>query len=152
MQAVVSCSKCGGQMLADPQVHPVVVCPHCQTHVHLQQPVQPPMLTPDGSPAPMSYVTTEAAASPPGQGKATASLVLGLCSLVMWLCPIVGIVISIIGIVLGAQANALQRRGMATAGIACSVIGLILSLINAAVGAYLALTGQMQPFALPGQP
>jgi DNA-directed RNA polymerase subunit RPC12/RpoP len=146
MQTVVSCSKCGGQMLADPQLHPVVVCPHCQAHVQVQQSAQPAPT--DGMPPTMPY----APVSPPGQGKATASLVLGLCSLVMWLCPIVGIAISIIGIVLGAQANAVQRRGTATAGIVCSVIGLVLSLANAALGAYFFMTGQVQPFGLPGQP
>jgi len=90
MQTVVSCSKCGGQMLADPQVHPVVVCPHCQAHVQVQQSLQPPL---DGFPATMPYAPSGVAASPPGQGKATASLILGLCSFVMWLCPIVGIVL-----------------------------------------------------------
>lgn len=136
-------------MLADPQLHPVVVCPHCQTHVHLQQSVQP--LGSDGAPAVAPGPLPGAAAAPPGQGKATASLVLGLCSLVMWLCPIVGIVISIIGIVLGAQANTLQRRRMATAGIVLSVIGLVLSLVNAAIGAYLGATGQIDPFGLSGR-
>ncbi len=148
MQVVVSCSKCGGQMLADPQLHPVVVCPHCQAHVPLQQSAQPP--GGGGSPPAVQCASLETTPAMPGQGKATASLVLGLCGLVMWLCPIVGIVVSTIGIVMGIKANSIQRRGMATAGIVLSAIGLLLSLINAAVGAYLALTGRMDPFGLSG--
>lgn len=89
--------------------------------------------------------TPPAFQQPPPQrssGKAIASMVLGICSLLAWLCPIVGLAVSIIGLVLGVQAKKLQRNGMATAGIVTSVIGLTLSLVNAAVGAYLGVTGQ----------
>ena len=62
-------------------------------------------------------------AAVPGNGKATASLVLGILSLI--LC---GLPLGIIGIVLGVQArNAMPEgtpdRGKATAGLVCSIIG-----------------------------
>ena len=63
-------------------------------------------------------------AAVPGNGKATASLVLGILSLII-LC---GLPLGIIGIVLGVQArNAMPEgtpdRGKATAGLVCSIIG-----------------------------
>jgi Interferon-induced transmembrane protein. len=62
-------------------------------------------------------------AAVPGNGKATASLVLGILSLIL---P--GLPLGIIGIVLGVQArNAMPEgtpdRGKATAGLVCSIIG-----------------------------
>jgi hypothetical protein len=79
---------------------------------------------------------------PPSTGKATASLVLGICSLLLWLCPIIGAVVGIIGLVLGIQAKNVQRSGAATAGVVMSLIGLVLSAGNMAYGCYLGATGQ----------
>lgn len=97
-------------------------------------------------PYPMNYGPIM---KPPGEGKAIASLVLGICSIVLWLCPLVGLVISIIGLSLGVSSNREYKRGLATAGIVLSVIGLILSVINSAWGAYLGATGQLR-LPLPG--
>jgi len=77
-----------------------------------------------------------------GSGKATASLILGICSLFLWLCPFVGLAASITGLVLGIQASKERRTGLATAGIVLCILGLVASLINAAIGAYLGATGQ----------
>ena len=77
-----------------------------------------------------------------GEGKATASMVLGIVGLLFWLCPIVGLPIGVVGLVLGIQANRTTRRGSATAGIIMSIISLTLSLGNAGWGAYMGATGQ----------
>lgn len=79
---------------------------------------------------------------PPTSGKATASLVLGICSLFLWFCPLVGLAASITGLVLGLQASKERSTGVATAGIVLCIIGLLASFINMAVGAYLGATGQ----------
>jgi hypothetical protein len=150
MQTVVSCPQCGGQMFADPEVHAMVACPHCQAHVPLRMPVQPGGFA--GAPPAPTAPYAGAEVSPPGYNKALASLILGICSAVLWLCPLVGLVLSIVGLVLGVQANQIQRRGMATAGIVLCIIGLALSAINAAVGAYLGATGQHDLLSRFGQP
>lgn len=79
----------------------------------------------------------------PGRAKATASLVLGICSTVLWLCPLMGLALSITGLVLGIQSNRACRRGTATAGIVLSIVGLVLSAVNGILGAYLGATGQL---------
>jgi len=78
----------------------------------------------------------------PSSGKATASLILGICSLFLWLCPLVGLAAAITGLVLGLQARKNQGGGMATAGVILCIIGGIASFVNAAIGAYLGITGQ----------
>lgn len=143
MQSVVSCPQCGGQMMADSAVSPVVLCPHCQARVTVTAAIGPDGLVAGGGSAyPSPYPAQMGAAAGLGHGKAVASLVLGICSLVCWFCPLVGLAVSIVGLVLGVQANKLQRRGMATAGVVLSIIGLVLTVINGGVGAYLGATGQ----------
>ena len=66
---------------------------------------------------------------------AIASLVLGIISLVIgaffpsvgW----IGIIVGVVGIILAAIAkkNAVEKPGLATAGLVCSIIGVALSLI-----------------------
>ena len=79
---------------------------------------------------------------PPSEGKATASLILGILGLFMWLCPIVGLVVGTVGVVLGIQSNKVHRRRSATAGIVMSIICLVLTLANGGIGCYLGATGQ----------
>lgn len=69
-------------------------------------------------------------------GKAVASLVLGIVSLVFLLIfPFISPVLGIIGIVLGVQsrkeleATPEAGRSMATAGMVCSIVALVLSLM-----------------------
>jgi len=73
----------------------------------------------------------------------TVSLVLGIVALLAWCLPIIGAPIAITGIILGIKGLSRERRGMAIAGTVMSGIGLLLSIINAAIGAYLAATGQL---------
>ena len=74
---------------------------------------------------------------------AVASLVLGIISLIAWFIPPFGLPISIVGLVLGIKSVKSEKRGMAIAGIVMSAIGLIASVINGALGAYMAATGQI---------
>lgn len=89
------------------------------------------------------YVPSATPAPPGGAGKATASLILGICGLFSWLCPFVGLAGSITGLVLGVQARRAGQRGMAQAGVILCLIGLAGSLANGAYGAYLGATGQL---------
>ena len=74
---------------------------------------------------------------------AIASLVLGIVSLIAWLLPIVGLPVSIVGLVLGCKTVKSDKKVMAIVGIVLSSIGLNLTIINGALGAYLAATGQI---------
>jgi DNA mismatch repair ATPase MutL len=72
----------------------------------------------------------------PTNGKAVASLVLGIASVVLmffgW-TAIVSIILAIVGIILGVGARKEigpnEGRGLATAGLVCSIISLVLSAI-----------------------
>lgn len=81
-----------------------------------------------------------------GGGKAIASLWLGLFGLIAWLLPIIGFPTTITGLVLGFKSLSGPRRGMATVGIVLCIIGLVLTTANAAIGAYLGATGQLNYF------
>lgn len=74
---------------------------------------------------------------------AIGSLVLGVINLCAWFLPICGIPMSIAGIVLGyfGMKDAAQKN-LAIGGIALSALGLLAGCINAAVGAYMAVSGQ----------
>jgi hypothetical protein len=80
--------------------------------------------------------------SPSGEGKATASLVLGIVGMIAWFIPLFGLPITIVGLVMGIKASKSKKRGMAKAGVVLCIIGLVLTIINAAIGAYMAATGQ----------
>lgn len=63
-------------------------------------------------------------------GKAIASLVLGIISLITVFTgtfAIVGIVLSIVGLILGINSKKTNPSGMATAGIVLSIIALVLT-------------------------
>ncbi len=57
---------------------------------------------------------------------------LGIISLFAWLLPIVGIPVSIVGIVKSSG-------GRSPGGLSMSIIGLVLAVINAIVGAIMAV-------------
>jgi hypothetical protein len=87
--------------------------------------------------------TLDTSLRPKPSGQATASLILGILSLFGWCLPILGLPMSITGLVLGIKNLGAVNRGAAIAGIVMNVIGLMLSLINAAIGAYMAISGQL---------
>jgi len=91
---------------------------------------------------PRSWEPTEAAEG--SNGKATASLVLGLISIVAWIIPVIGLPTTIAGLVLGIKGLGPQRRGTAIAGIVLSIIFLVITVVNAGLGAYLAAKGQFK--------
>ncbi|WP_296727192.1 DUF4190 domain-containing protein [Ruminococcus sp.] len=67
-------------------------------------------------------------------GKAIASLVLGLCNLLGWCLPIIGIPCGIVGLVMGIKGLKSSKKGMAIAGIVLSSITLAISLLNSVLG------------------
>lgn len=112
-----------------------IVCPECMSRF-AAAPQAPGM----AYPMPYAYSGVVQDQS----GKATASLVLGCVGLLAWILPIIGLPVTIIGVVMGSKGLKSSSRGMAIAGIVLSSIGLLLSLANAAWGAYLGATGQLQ--------
>jgi len=85
---------------------------------------------------------SRAAETDASQGYAIASLILGLVSGITWLIPILGLPTTVAGLILGIKGLGPRRRGIAIAGLVLSTIFLVLTLLNAALGAYLAATGQ----------
>ncbi|MBQ8296663.1 MAG: DUF4190 domain-containing protein [Ruminococcus sp.] len=68
---------------------------------------------------------------PNGQGKAIASLVLGICSMLGLCSPIVGIVCGIIAICMSVSArNSGYTLGMQKAGLILGIIGIVISVAN----------------------
>lgn len=73
-------------------------------------------------------------------GKATASLVLGIISIVASLIPIAGGILGVIGLILGIiglrEINNLKQKNknMAVIGIVCSGLGILLSIVIFIVG------------------
>lgn len=75
-------------------------------------------------------------------GKATASLVLGIIGLIAWLLPLVGYPVTIVGVVMGAFGIKSEKKSFGTAELIMSIIGLVLTVANSAIGAYRGATGQ----------
>ena len=100
---------------------------------------------------PIAPIPSESPLPPSSDGKATASLILGICTLFLWLCPLIGLAGAITGLVLGIQSRKRHPGAMATAGIILCVLGGIASLINMVIGIILALTGggPLVPFLEP---
>jgi len=72
-------------------------------------------------------------AANPSQGKAVASLVLGILAVIcifLGYGALLGIVLAIVGIVLGTSAKKEAPSSMATAGVVLSIIALALCVIS----------------------
>ncbi len=68
-------------------------------------------------------------------GKAIASLVLGLVGLIAWLLPLAGYPVTIVGIVMGVKGLKSEKKSLAIAGLILSIIGLAATLVNSIIGA-----------------
>ncbi len=90
--------------------------------------------------APQSPLPTKKSSK--GKGKATASLVLGLVSIITWIIPLIGLPTTITGLVLGIQGLGPKKRTRAAVGIALSTLFLVITIINAILGAMMALQGK----------
>jgi len=76
-------------------------------------------------------------------GKANTSMALGLVGIVAWFLPIIGLPVTITGLVFGIRARHSSARGKAITGIVLCSIFLTVSVVNAALGAYLRVTGRL---------
>ena len=102
---------------------------------------QPP---PSPSPSPTQPPEYEYQRAAGGtDGKALASLILGISSMIVWCCPLIGLPVAGTGLILGIVALKGPSRGMAIAGIVLSVLGLLLALANGILGAILMVAGEM---------
>jgi MFS family permease len=79
----------------------------------------------------------------PASAGSVVSLVLGLFGLIAWILPIVGLPVGALGYFLGRKGTSTRQRTMALIGIGLCVLCLCLSVVNAYVGALLAVRGQM---------
>jgi hypothetical protein len=77
------------------------------------------------------------------KGRAVASLVLGIIGLLAWIIPLFGFPVTIVGLVMGVTGQKSSSKGMAIAGMVLSIIGLVATTVNAILGAYLEITGQL---------
>lgn len=73
-------------------------------------------------------------------GQAVAGLVLGIISMIAWLLPVIGLPTSIVGLILSLRGKGkLSGRTMATVGVVLTSIALGLAIINAILGAAMAM-------------
>lgn len=84
--------------------------------------------------------------TPPSNGKAVASLVLGIVAIASIFIPsiggFIGIVAAIVGLVLSIQAKKVQKSGMATAGMVLCIIAIAIDVLAiVACASLLALIG-----------
>ncbi len=77
-----------------------------------------------------------------GSRKSVFSLILGILGLFGWFLPVLGFPITIVGLILGIKGMKTFKRKMAIVGIILCSVGLSFSIANAAIGAYMAATGQ----------
>lgn len=92
------------------------------------------------APQPYAFVpSTEPTAE---DKKATRSMIFGLVSIAGWCLPILGIPLAGFGLAWGIAGLRSSKRTQAITGIVLCSIFLALAILNAAGGAYLALTGQ----------
>jgi len=80
-----------------------------------------------------------AGGAPTSDGKAIASLILGIFGLFAWFLPIIGAPVTIVGLVLGINSMKGPKRALAIAGVVLCIIGLLATMVNGALGAYLAV-------------
>lgn len=103
-----------------------------------QSPYSPAAPYYEAAPQPYPYaVPVYPVMQPPVQsnGKAVASLVLGIVGLIAWLIPLIGLPVAITGLVLASKVRkSLTPSSMANAGYVLCIIALILSVLCFFVG------------------
>ena len=90
------------------------------------------------------YPSSSPSPAPGGNQRimAIASLVLGVINLCAWFLPICGFPLSITGIVLGYLGmKDPSQKTLAIAGMVLSGLGFLASCVNAALGVYMAYSG-----------
>ena len=126
---------------------------------HPQMPVTPVYPIVPGNTMPYYYTLPNPVPVNQGQGKAIASLVLGIICIVFSTSFFIGLPCAVVGLVLGILAKRQRAGGMATAGIVLSGIGLFLSLIIVVIMAVLFIEmyesiqeiPYIEPYGLPYQ-
>lgn len=131
---------------APPRDLPVAPAPpptsYGSSPVYSQTPTVPVYPVIPGNAMPYYYTAPYPAPANQGQGKAIASLVLGIVCIVFSINFFLGLPCAVIGLVLGILARRQRAGGMATAGIVLSCIGLVFSLMIVAlflIGFYLTM-------------
>jgi TIR domain len=108
--------------------------PHAPAPNLYQQPLPQPL----GIPYPV------AAPQNPADWQAIVGIVLGGVGMIAWFLPICGFPITIAALVFGLLGmKSPARKTLAIIAVALAGLGLLLTVINAAIGAYLGVTGQL---------
>jgi hypothetical protein len=134
------CPRCGAGSMAGQ-----VACAQCgtmlgPTPVPLPTNTIPPMyIAPSSLPLPTYYNPSAFTTS---DGKAVASLVLGIIGFFLWCLPLFACPLGIIGAIMGALALKGPQRVTAIWGLTLSIFCLVAAVINGAYSAYLGATGQ----------
>jgi heme/copper-type cytochrome/quinol oxidase subunit 2 len=128
----MTCSNCGS-----PLDQGAAFCGNCGRQISAA-PVTPPL--PPAPAANVAYaVSTPPAAPQKKDGKATASMVLGIVSLIAWLIPLIGIPVTVMALVFGIRHRHAANHGQAVAGIVMGCISIPLILFSIYIGVTAAL-------------
>lgn len=126
----MKCTQCGAEV-ADG----VKFCPECGAPMEAEETKEAAMQLPD---VPSGSGESGSSYGEPkkNNGKAIASLVLGIIAIVTIFTgygAIIGLIMGVVGIVLGVNAKkeidatGEEGKGMATAGLVCSIIGTVIA-------------------------
>ena len=127
-EGAIFCSACGARLGAATNTAPAASAPPTMT------------ATPAYSSTPSMGMPAATVGDPKHNGKATASLVLGIIGLFAWFIPLFGAPITIIGLIMGILGQKSQKKGMATAGLIMSILGLVGTIINGIAGLIIGLS------------
>ncbi len=83
-----------------------------------------------------------------GAKRAKIGFILSLVSIFAWFIPIVGFPVTVCGIVFSSMGLSSIARGKARVGLILSIIFLVLTILNAIVGASLAVVMEKNESAL----
>ena len=111
-----------------PEIFPAAGVAH-PADVPPPPPPPPPVGPPNGPPIaqPVEH-HLPVHVGPNQSGRATTSLVLGICSVVGCFCPFIGLILGVIAIIMGLGVQQGPHKAIAIAGIVCGAIGVLLGL------------------------
>ena len=118
------CSQCNALLRTpDDAAGRTAMCPKCAANLAVPTPEKPPEYIPAAPPGEASPRQFS-----PGETKAIASLVLGVCGLCFFHCCPIGLPCALVGLVMGGYGIRSERRGLAIAGIVLCGLAVVLNL------------------------
>ena len=118
------CSRCNALLRTpDDTAGRTAVCPKCGAELAVPSPEKTPEYSPTTPPeeaGPRRFS--------PGENKAIASLVLGVCGLCFFCCCAIGLPCALGGLVLGVHGVRSELRGLAIVGMVLCSLAIVLNL------------------------